>query len=226
MFALLLLPILLMSPPLQQNPAPSDETSPVVVISFKWLKDRQPAENAVTGLMSPQPAMIAANRNFEKQRRVNAPAGERDPNADTLDGRSAELDRIVQESRQAKPVDGFSYQVRLQNASPKLTQTIFWEYQFTESANPTNVARRHFVCTVKVKPQKDKDLQVFSMSGPSNVINVKSLSKGSGNQFQEAVVINRVEYADGSFWQRKDWNLDDIKVTGKTDRAMPACRSF
>jgi len=226
MFALLLLPILLMSHPLPQNPLTSDETSPVVVISFKWLKDRQPAENAVTSQVTPQPEMIPANRNFERQRRVNASAGERDPNADSLDGRSAELDRIVQASREAKPVDGFSYQVRLQNASPKLTQTIFWEYQFTESANPTNVARRRFVCTVKIKPQKDKDLQVFSMSGPSNVINVKSLSKGSGNQFQEAVVIDRVEYTDGSFWQRKDWNLDDVKSTGKTDRAIPSCRSF
>jgi hypothetical protein len=29
--------------------------------------------------------------------------------------------------------------------------------------------------------------------------------------FQENVLINRVEYADGSIWQRKDWNLSEVK---------------
>jgi len=227
MRTLLLLPLFLTPSPSPQNPTAVEESSPVVVLSFKWFKDRQPVENAVKAPTTPQPAMIAANKNFEKQRRVNASAGERDPNADTLDGRSAELERIVQESREAKPVAGFVYQVKLQNASTKLTESIFWEYQFKESANPTNVGRRRFVCSVKIKPEKEKDLQVFSLSGPSNVINVKSLSQGSGNQFQETVVINRVEYADGSFWQRKDWDFDvKLAARARSDRAAPMCRSF
>lgn len=228
MRTLLLLPLLFTLSPSRQNPTASDESSPVAVLSFGWFKDRQPVENAATGPVPPQPAMIAANKNFEKQRRINAPAGDRDPNADTLDGRSAELERIVQESRQAQPIDGFVYQIKLGNASSKLTQTIFWEYQFIESANPKNVARRRFVCSLKIKPEKEKDLQVFSSLGPSNVINVKSLSKGSGDQFQETVVINRVEYADGSFWQRKDWDFDNVKLTATAhqDRAAPVCRTF
>jgi hypothetical protein len=227
---LLLLPLLLMTGPAPQDQTRNDEIAPVVVTVFKWVKDRKPIENAVSALSTPPaPAMIAANKNFEKQRRINAPAGERDPNADTLDGRSAEIDRIVQESREAQPVDGFTYLVKVQNGSGKLIQTIFWEYQFRETASPANITRRQFLCSARISPDKGKDLQAFSLSGPSDVVNVKSLAKRSADQFSEGVVINRVEYSDGSFWQRRDWNVNDLKLIPRArleTRNLPSCRGL
>lgn len=227
MFALLLLPFLFALLPARQDPpAPGDKPT-VIVLSFRWLKDRQAPENVVEPPPGPQPEMISANKNFERQRRANTSPGERDPNQDSLDGRSAALDKAVQESREVPPIDGFSYQVRFQNLGPIQTQTIYWEYQFKETANPENSSSRRFMCVAKIKPQKDKDLQVFSTLGPSNVINVKNLARGSGKQFDEAVVIDRIEYADGSVWQRKDWNFDEVKLTAKprSDR-LRVCRSF
>lgn len=229
MIFLLLLPLLLMPGPAPQNPASNEDASPVLVTSFKWVRDRKPIENAFSALTTPAPAMIAANKNFEKQKRINALPGERDPNADTLDGRSAEIDRIVQESRQAQPVDGFTYLVKVQNGSGKLIQTIFWEYQFRETASPANVTRRQFLCSARINADKGKDLQAFSLSGPSDVVNVKSLAKASADQFTEGVVINRVEYSDGSFWQRRDWNVNDLKLIPKArseTRNMPSCRGL
>src|SRR5574341_1666145 len=112
----------------------TNEIEPVTVLSFKWSKDRRPAELADdSAAMTPQPAMNGANKNFERQRRSNDPAGVRDPNADTLDGRSAELDRITAESRETKPeADGFTYQAKIQNKSAKVVTAVFWEYQFKE----------------------------------------------------------------------------------------------
>jgi hypothetical protein len=73
---------------------------------------------------------------------------------------------------------------------------------------------RQFLCAVNIKPDKDKELQAFSVSGPSEVISAGSLSnKSGGNPFAEKVIINRVEYADGTIWQRKDWNFGEIKTT-------------
>jgi hypothetical protein len=157
--------------------------------------------------------MIPANKNFERNRRANDPVGVRDPNGDTLDGRSAALEKSVQEARAAKPkeVDGFAYRVKIQNASKKVIEVVFWEYQFKETANPANVARRQFLCGVNIKPDKEKELQAFSVSGPSDVISVGSLANKPENLFEEKVVINRVEYADGSIWQRKDWNFAEVK---------------
>ncbi len=229
MKTLLLLPFLLFFAGSSQNPAALDESSPVVVVSFKWFKDRQPIDNAVATTTSPQPAPIAADKNFERQKRVNAMAGDRDPHADTLDARGAELDRIVAESRAAPPVDGFVYLIKFKSAGTKLIARVFWEYQFKETANPANVTRRRFLCNVKIKPEQAKDLEIFSLGGPSDVISVKSLAKGSGNQFQEAVVIDRVEYADGSFWQLKDWIFDVSKIVSKTradSQKTPMCRSI
>src|SRR5712692_1431277 len=230
MKTLLLLPLLFIFGDSSQNPTPADESSPVAVVSFKWFKDRQPIDNAASAPVTPQPAPIAADKNFERQKRINATAGDRDPHADTLDARGAELERIVQESREAPPVDGFVYLVKLKSASAKPIARIFWEYQFKETANPANVTRRRFLCNVKIKPEQAKDVEIFSLGGPSDVISVKSLAKGSGNQFQETVVIDRVEYADGSFWQLKDWTFDVSKLTSKAtsgrEARMPMCRSF
>ena len=229
MKTLLLLPLLLIFGDSTQTPAPLAGPSPVVVVSFKWFKDRQSINNAVAAPVTPQPAMITADRNFEKQKRINAPAGDRDPHADTLDARGAELDRIVQESREPPPVDGFVYVVKFKSASEKPIARIFWEYQFKETANPANVTRRRFLCNVKIKPEQVRELEIFCLGGPSDVISVKSLAKGSGNQFQEAVVIDRVEYADGSFWQLKDWTFDVSKLVTKAradSQKMPMCRGF
>jgi len=75
------------------------------------------------------------------------------------------------------------------------------------------VARRQFLCGVNIATDKSKDLEGFSLSGPSEVVNVKTLADKSQNPFKERVLINRVEYADGSIWQRKDWNLSEVKAS-------------
>jgi len=221
MKTILLLPFLLMCLPQGQSPVISSDGSQVTVLSFKWFKDRQSIEQTNAGGTGPVAAMIPANKNFERNRRANTSPGERDPNLDTVDGRSAALEQAVQESRVPKPVDGFAYRARIHNTSGKVIEGIFWEYQFQEVANPTAVARRQFLCGVSIKPEKDKDLQAFSLKGPSDVVSVGTLSSKSTNLFEEKVVINRVEYADGSSWQRQDWNSGEVRLSYARAVATP-----
>ncbi|MDX6611555.1 MAG: hypothetical protein QOD75_741 [Blastocatellia bacterium] len=210
---LFIIPWVLLFPPHWQNPAPAQESAPVVVVSQKWFKSRLTVEQANSTGMPPAPAMIAANKNFERQRRGNAPAGERDPNADSLDGRSAAMEKAVQDSREPRPVDGFAYRVKVQNAGSKTIEALFWEYEFIDEANPSAMARRQFLCGVNIKPGKEKEVQAFSVSGSSDVINVVTLARKSGNPFMEKAVINRIEYTDGTTWQRKDWNAGEVRLT-------------
>ncbi|MEP6707538.1 MAG: hypothetical protein ABJC05_08465 [Pyrinomonadaceae bacterium] len=196
-----------------QNPAPA-ETSPVTVLGARWFKSRQAIEKPDSSGSVPAAAMIQANKAWERNRRVDAPrAGEPDPNADSMDGRRAAMEKNVQESRAPKPSDGFAYRAKLKNASTKTIEVLFWEYQFMPSANPATLSRRQFLCGVSIKPQKDIDVQGFSLSGPGDVVNVGSVANAPGNGLQERVVINRVEYADGTIWQRKDWNFGEVKST-------------
>ena len=210
MKTMLLISILLMAIPQGQSPAITNEGLPVTVVNFKWFKDRQSVEVEIVG--APAAAMIPQNKNFERNRRANTAGGERDPNLDTIDGRSAALEKAVQESRAPKPVDGFAYRAKVHNASAKAIEIIFWEYQFKESATATPLLRRQFLCGVAIKPTKEKELQAFSLSGPQDVVSVDILAKKAETPGTEQVVINRVEFADGSIWQRKDWNFGEVRI--------------
>jgi hypothetical protein len=196
-----------------QDTANSDG-SLVTVVSAKWSKRRLTTEQAQANSTNVAPAALVtqANRIYEK-RRVNAPVGERHPDADTTDGRAAQLESIVQESRTLKPktVDGYAYKIKLKNAGTKLIEILFWEYQFSELSNPSTMVRRQFLCGVNIKPGKEKEVLSFGLSGPSDVISVGTLGDKSGSSLQENVVINRVEYSDGSIWQRPDWSFAEVK---------------
>ena len=225
---LLLLFLVFSVPSYAQSNALDDQKTPVVVVSARWTRERQSGDKAVQSAVGPAPAITKESRNFERQKRINDPVGMRDPNADTLDARGSELERIVQQSRQAEPVDGYLYQLKIQNVSPKVIQNVFWEYEFTEVANTTNVSQRRFMCGGEIKPERQKELQIFSLVGPSEVVNVKSLAKVAGKGFRAAVIINRVEYSDGTFWQRNGWSVDALKLRpdSRSKSAASVCRSL
>ena len=184
--------------------------SPLTVTSFKWSRARRTIEVPETEGNAPQRAMIPQNRIFARNARINDPAS-RDPNEDTVDGRSAALEKSVAASRapKPKPMDGYAYRIKLQNTTTKLVEIVFWEYQFQDPANPESVARRQFLCDVNISAGKSKDLEGFSLSGPSDVVDVKTLDSGAA--LKENVVINRIEFSDGTIWQRKAWNLAEVK---------------
>jgi len=185
----------------------------MVVLGFKWSKSHQTLEKHDAENTAPAVAITPDHKNFQRSRRVNAQAGDRDPIGDSEDGRRAALEKIVQESRtvQTISVDGFDYRVKVRNTSAKVVEVVFWEYQFKETLNPAHVGRRQFLCGVQLKPRNEKELQTFSLTGPGDVISADSLESKSKNLFEEQVVINRVEYADGTIWQRKDWSFAEMR---------------
>jgi hypothetical protein len=196
--------------PFQSSVVTND--SPMEVVSFKWSRARKTIETPEVEGNAPAREMIPQNRNFARNSRVNDPQGVRDPNNDTLDGRRAAMEKSVAESRapKAKAMDGYAYRIKAVNQSQKVVEIIFWEYQFVDPANPDLIARRQFLCGVNIPAGKAKELEGFSLSGPSDVVDVKTLDSGG---FKENVLINRVEYADGSIWQRKTWNLAEVKTS-------------
>ena len=196
-----------------QEQLSSDESSMVKVVSYKWSRDRRQVDQATPMLNAPVAAVISQNKNFERNRRANMPAGERDPNLDTIDGRSAALEMSVQSSRAPKPIDGFAYRAKFQNVSAKELEIIFWEYEFTDEAVKPVVSRRQFLCAGLTKAGKEKEFKGFTLSGPSDVVAVDSLAKNTNSPLKERVVINRLEFTDGTIWQRKGWHLADVKLS-------------
>lgn len=221
MRTLILLSILGMFVPPGQTSTPAQDDSSLIVVNFNWSKSRQALESTdASANVPPASAVLPLNKNFDRNQRSTRSTGARDPNEDTTDGRAAALEQTVQESRgsKAKLVDGFAYRVKVQNASAKLIEIVYFEYQFTDPSDPANIMRRQFLCGVNIKPKKEKELQAFSTLGPSVVTSVTSLSNKSADALQEKIVINRVEYSDGSIWQRKDWKFGEVKLG--IDRAL------
>ena len=196
-----------------QTPAPANNSTPMSITSFKWTRARQKVNSQQGEVSVPERQVIPQNKNFARNARMNEPRGARDPNQDTLDGRSAAMEKSVQESRKQQPEarDGYAYRIKVKNGGTQVAEVVFWEYQFYDSSNPELVARRQFLCGVSIRPDKEKELEGFSLSGPSDVVSVAALADKS--RFKESVLINRVEYSDGSIWQRKDWNLKEVKAS-------------
>ena len=210
---------ILVFPP--QHPVAPQESSSLAVLEFKWSKRRQPVEKLEPGITQPGAMTNPTTRNYERGTRINQPRGERDPTADTLEARSAEIEKNVQEARGPKPVDGIAYRVKVQNGSTKVADIVFLEYQFIDPSNPEMPARRQFLCAVTIEPNKVKEIQAFSRSGPGDVVSVAGVANPSGKLVQEKVVINRVEYVDGTIWRRKDWNFSEIKQSYTRAVAAP-----
>src|SRR5467141_662521 len=97
---LLLLPLLLMLISPGQNPQTSTpDGSSVAVLSFKWTRSHQVIEQPNIERPTPAREVISANKVYARNARVNDPVGARDPNEDTIDGRSAALEKNVQSAR-------------------------------------------------------------------------------------------------------------------------------
>src|SRR5262245_30125818 len=78
-----------------------------VVVSFRCSPIRRVPKKQEVPNLSPAPEMTAGNKAGARVARINNPQIP-DPNEQTIDGRSAAIEKIVQESRVAnpKPIDG------------------------------------------------------------------------------------------------------------------------
>ena len=223
----LLITLLLASLASAQNSQILSGESSVVVLGSKWLSVHRTFKKEVPN-MAPPPELTAGNKNAGRIARVNNPQIP-DPNETTIDGRSAAIEKIVQEARTAdpKPLDGFTYLAKIRNGGNQAIEIVFWEYQFIDTASK-NVTRHQFLCGVKIKPDKEKEVEAFSMMRPSSVVDAGTLVNNKA--LQEKVLINRVEYADGTIWQRRDWSFAAIRENYKRAIETPwgneMCRSL
>lgn len=227
MRSLFILPLLLISIAATRNQTlvVSQRKAELAVLSYKWTKALRVTAKVTSNEPPPPAPSLAqsASRTAQRADRLTDSGRPREPAADTIDGRSAALEKLVRESRtqQPKALEGFSYSLKLKNESPKQVEVVFWEYQFIDDSNPNTVVRRQFLCGFKLKPGKEKELVAFSLAGPSKVVSAESLAAKSSKPPQERVLINRVEYADDTIWQRKDWSFAEIRLSYLTAIATP-----
>ena len=186
---------------------------PVPILRARWQRTTIPAPKSEVNPTSPAQPVIPENKYFQRKAREQRTDNPMDPNEATIEGRSAAMDKAIAESRapRADDVQGYTYFIEVRNDTGMTVDIFFWEYEFTEIANPKNVVRRQFLCGVNLKDGERKELSAFSLLGPSDVIAIESLSKSDEKLFQEKTQINRIEFSDGNILQRHTWKYDDVK---------------
>ncbi|HSK70313.1 MAG TPA: hypothetical protein VK892_01360 [Pyrinomonadaceae bacterium] len=95
----------------------------------------------------------------------------------------------------------YIYKIKVKNIGEKAVTALTLEYIFSEPSTQQEISRRQFVSKEEIAPGETVSLVFHSVAPPTGTINVKDADKKSGEQFSEQIIIQRVEYADGSVWQ-------------------------
>jgi hypothetical protein len=138
----------------------------------------------------------------------------------TISERSRDLrnagSRTTRESVPVRTEDRYVYyyRVRLKNTTPKKIKSILWEYQLLDGSGSI-LSQRIFFCVVKINAQSVRDLQPGSYSPPNRTVSADNPNDPAQKQ---RVVVNQIEYTDGSIWMRDGWKEDDLKRIDPTNK--------
>ncbi len=183
-----------------QSTAQPPDQSRVEVVRFSWSKERIGWEgDPFGGPIENWDEVRARTRN---ERRID----------DAKRGGSAEVDKIKREAKadaaniEAQHKDSrtryvFVYKTTVKNLSDKPIKSIDWDYVFLDRATESEIGRREFTSEEKISPGKSKELTVTITKPPTQTVSVTSLNTKERDALLERVVVVRIDYADGTFWQ-------------------------
>ena len=196
---LVLTALLLTGSAAAQTAAPEPETHGVSVVKARW------------------------------QKRFYNPALDEDPLRAANDARELERERketqrknaiLAQQGRNQLPIpaqpvygssgippnearDYYLYEVKLSNTGTKKIRSLVWAYVLFDDKTQQEVGNHAFESKVSLGAGKSKSLTVFSTTPPASVVDVsKSAKETTPGQYTESVKIHRVEYEDGTVWER------------------------
>ena len=183
----------------QQQPAVEREDPDVVVVKFNWNKIRL-NNDLIHSALDPGPAMNEPVRIKPPEPRNESQEAK---NKRDMNERRAEMSATVNATKsQPKDPDQYLLKLEVKNVGTNVIKTIVWEYQPTPRA--TEYELRQYVCNVKAKPSENKKFELLS---PSNPVKVIEADVETGKAKDGKVVINRIDYADGTSWKRKGWSV-------------------
>ena len=96
----------------------------------------------------------------------------------------------------------YVYEARIKNTGVKTIRTVVWQYLLFDPETEIEVGRHQFTGRVGVRAGKTANLVARSKTPPTHIVQAAKSSKELPDKHAERVVINRIEYDDGSFWQR------------------------
>jgi hypothetical protein len=152
----------------------------------------------IHGADDPGPSMNEPVSVLQPERK-NEPAEVK--NKRDIQERRADLANAERNANNSAPrrQDYYSMRLEVKNVGQNTTKSIVWEFQ--PAVQTVDVEAKQFICKMKAKPNESK---VFELMSPTSPVKVVSADKKAQDG---KVVINRIEYADGTVWKRKGWSV-------------------
>jgi hypothetical protein len=176
----------------------------VSILKFTWQKERLPGweTNRAGETYETYDTMrnrIASERRLQQARNSGnkSEVAKAEKDLKVREQASAPKDKP---EKTAPPKDGYRYRVWIRNTSEKIIRSVDWDYLFFDPETQQELACHQFTSDEKIRPGKDKELQVFILTPPVRVTNAHGLGTKE-RPFVENVRIVRIEYSDGSVWQ-------------------------
>lgn len=195
------------------NQAPAQDAANIEVIKFVWniyvpvkAIDASAIQDDPRALRQPEQLNTGSLRRSER----SAQAGEK-----TIEERSRDLARVENAARKSaspKPENIFVYELKIKNTDSKAIKSFIWEYRPAGGAESQNISTRQFLCVEKIKAGDSEMLRIFSHLPPANVVDASNSKNKSDKNYASDILINRVKYSDGTFWQRPGWDSSQIAL--------------
>ena len=184
----------------QQGPTVIERDDPdVVVQKFTWDTIRANSD-LIHSPLDPGPDMNEP-MGIKPAPRSNEPQEVK--NRRDMNERRADMAATVSAAQSNPPrQDQYLLRLEVKNVGANVIKSIVWEYQ--PSSETANYELRQYVCTMKAKPKDSKAFEIVSPYNPVKVVQADAKTTQAKNG---KVVINRIEYADGSIWKRKGWSV-------------------
>ena len=183
-----------------QSQTETQKTSDLVVLKFSCGR-YEATGRMIRSVQEPDPPMnepIRINQTVknEPQEVINR----RD-----LQERQAEMKAAeINAARSGQPKSTlYFYHLEVKNTSLKVMKNFAWSYQPGESPDPSD---RQFFCVVKAKTNEAKEFDLYAPLAPSRVVDASKAGDKAKENSKASVVINKIEYMDGSVWKRSGWN--------------------
>ena len=94
----------------------------------------------------------------------------------------------------------YVYELKLRNDSSKEISAVTWEYVFFAPDTGQEVGRRKFESKERIAGGKVRNLVMRSAIPPTGTVNAAQAAPKSPEKYSEKIVIQSVEYSDGSKW--------------------------
>jgi hypothetical protein len=165
-------------PATQSQQTPPHRQPDVAAIKFRWVRQ---STRVIRGAGPITPPMVAEGRD--------------------LGTRKTELRNVDKQAIMSADEQGNSYHLFLEfkNTGTNVVRSLIWEFRPT--ATPADYSPKQYLCALRIKPREKKVLEFWTPYAPVKVI---SAIRPDGLKDGE-VIINKIEYMNGTVWQRRDW---------------------